>query len=91
MSEARELPAVVVSESEEEELLSEDEVVPEQVERQMPLVPLDRRGVSKIGTGDEFRLRNNYDIRPSVLLHFFKILLPGRFVGAISLFTRKCF
>jgi hypothetical protein len=70
MSEARELPAVVVSESEEEELLSEDEVVPEQVERQMPLVPLDRRGVSKIGTGDEFRLRNNYDIRPSVLLHF---------------------
>jgi hypothetical protein len=70
MSETRELPTVVITESEEEELLSEDEVVPEQVERQMPLVPLDRRGVSKVGTGDEFRLRNNYDIPPTVLLHF---------------------
>jgi hypothetical protein len=45
-------------------------VVPEQVECQMPLVPLDHRGVSKICTGDEFRLRNNYDIPPTVLLHF---------------------
>jgi len=36
----------------------------------MPLVPLDLRGVSKVGTGDEFRLRNNYDIPPLVLLHF---------------------
>jgi hypothetical protein len=70
MSDARELPAGVVSESEEEELLSEDEVVPEQVERQMPLVPFDHRGVSKICTGDEFRLRNNYDIPSTVLLHF---------------------
>jgi hypothetical protein len=70
MSNARELPAVVVSESEEEELLSEDEVVPHNGERQMPLVPLDLRGVSKVGTGDEFRLRNNYDIPPLVLLHF---------------------
>jgi hypothetical protein len=70
MSETRELPPVVVTESEEEELLSEDEVVPEQVESQMPLVPLDRRGVSKVSTGDEFRLRNNYDIPPTVLLHF---------------------
>jgi hypothetical protein len=70
MSDTRELQTVVVTESEEEELLSEDEVVPEQVERQMPLVPLDHRGVSKVGTGDEFRLRNNYDIPPTVLLHF---------------------
>jgi hypothetical protein len=70
MSETRELPPVVITESEEEELLSEDEVVPEQVESQMPLVPLDRRGVSKVSTGDEFRLRNNYDIPPTVLLHF---------------------
>jgi hypothetical protein len=70
MSDARGLPEVAVTESEEEELLSEDEVVLEQVEPQMPLVPLDRRGVSKICTGDEFRLRNNYDIPPTVLLHF---------------------
>jgi hypothetical protein len=70
MSDTREIPTVVVTESEEEELLSEDEVVPEQVERQMLLVPLDHRGVSKVGTGDEFHLRNNYDIPPTVLLHF---------------------
>lgn len=70
MSDARELPEVAVSESEEEELLSEDEMVPEQAECQMPLVPLDHRGVSKICTGDEFCLRNNYDFPPTVLLHF---------------------
>jgi hypothetical protein len=35
-----------------------------------PLVPRDRRGASKICVGDEFRLKNNYDILPSVLLHF---------------------
>jgi hypothetical protein len=35
-----------------------------------PLVPLDRRGASRIHIGDEFRLRNNYDILPPVLLHF---------------------
>jgi hypothetical protein len=90
MSDTRELPTVVVTESEEEELLSEDEVVPEQVERQMPLVPLDHRGVSKVGIRDEFRLRNNYDIPPR-FCYIFKILLPERFVGVISFFMRKCF
>jgi hypothetical protein len=35
-----------------------------------PLVPLDRRGASRIRIGDEFRLRNNYDILLPVLLHF---------------------
>jgi hypothetical protein len=35
-----------------------------------PLVPLDRRGASRIRIGDKFRLRNNYDILPPVLLHF---------------------
>ncbi len=36
----------------------------------MSLVPLDRRWASKIRVRDEFRLRKNYDILPSVLLHF---------------------
>jgi len=33
-------------------------------------VPLDHHGVAKVSVGDEFRLQNNYDILPSVLLYF---------------------
>jgi hypothetical protein len=77
MSDVEEFQAVDVLELEEEEALSDDDVIPElgddpdqgEVARR-PLVPLDRRGASKVRIGDEFRLRNNYDILPSVLLHF---------------------
>jgi hypothetical protein len=77
MSNAEEFEAVDVLELEEEEALSDDEVMPElgdnPVQGEMvhrPLVPLDRQGASRIHIGDEFRLRNNYDILLPVLLHF---------------------
>jgi hypothetical protein len=77
MSDTEELQAVDIHDLEEEEALSDDEVIPEPVDNPnqgevgpRPLVPLDRRGASKIRIGDEFRLRNNYDRLPSVLLHF---------------------
>jgi hypothetical protein len=77
MSNAEEFDAVDVPKLEEEEALSDDDVMPklgddlvqgEMVHR--PLVPLDRRRASRILIGDEFHLRNNYDILPPVLLHF---------------------
>jgi len=77
MSNAEEFEAVDVPELEEEEAMSDDDVMPELgddlVQGEMvhrPLVPLDRRGASRIRIGDEFCLRNNYDILPPVLLHF---------------------
>jgi hypothetical protein len=77
MSDTEKFQAVNIPELDEEEALSDDDIVPElgddpvqgEVARR-PLVPLDRRGASKIRVGDEFRLQNNYDILPSVLLHF---------------------
>jgi hypothetical protein len=77
MSDVEEFQAVNVLELDEEEALSDDDVEPElgddpvqgEVDRR-PLVPLDRRGASKIRIGDEFHLRNNYNILPSLLLHF---------------------
>jgi hypothetical protein len=77
MSNAEEFETVDVPELEEEDALSDDEVMPELGDNPIqggivlqPLVPLDRRGASRIHIGDEFRLRNNYDILPPVLLHF---------------------
>jgi hypothetical protein len=77
MSDTEEFQAVDVHDLEEEEALSDDEVIPEPVDDPnrgevgpRPLVPLDRRGASKIRIGDEFRLWNNYDLLPLVLLHF---------------------
>jgi hypothetical protein len=77
MSDTEEFQAVDIHDLEEEEALSDDEVIPEPVDNPnlgetgpWPLVPLDRRGASKIRIGDEFRLRNNYDLLSSVLLHF---------------------
>jgi hypothetical protein len=77
MSDTEEFQAVDIHDLEEEEALSEDEVIPEPVDNPnqgevgpRPLVPLDRRGASMIRIGDEFRLQNNYDLLPSVLLHF---------------------
>lgn len=77
MSNAEEFEAVDVPKLEEEEALSDDDVMPElgdnPVQGEMvhrPLVPLDRRGASRIRIGDEFRLWNNYDILLPVLLHF---------------------
>jgi hypothetical protein len=77
MSDAEELQAVDVPELGEEEALSDDDVIPKPGDDldqgevvPQPLVPLDRRGTSKVHVGDEFRLQNNYDIPPSVLLHF---------------------
>jgi hypothetical protein len=77
MSDTEEFQTVDVPDLEEEEALSDNEVIPEPVDdlnqgevALRPLVPLDRRGASKIRVGDEFRLRNNYDLLPSVLLHF---------------------
>jgi hypothetical protein len=76
MSDTEEFQAVDIHDLEEEEALSDDEVIPEPVDNPnrgevgpRPLLPLDRRGVSKIHIGDEFRLRNNYNLLPSVL-HF---------------------
>jgi hypothetical protein len=34
------------------------------------LVPLENRGVADLMVADEHQLRNNYDIRQSVWLHF---------------------
>jgi hypothetical protein len=48
--------------------LGDNPVQGERVNR--PLVSLDRRGALRIRIRDEFRLRNNYDILPPVLLHF---------------------
>lgn len=77
MSNAKEFETVDVPEPEEEDALSNDEVMPELGNNPAqggiilrPLVPLDRRGALRIHIGDEFRLRNNYDILPPVLLHF---------------------
>jgi len=77
MSNAEEFETVDILEREEEDALSDDEVMPELGDNLVqggivlrPLVPLDRRGASRIHIGDEFRLRNNYDILPPVLLHF---------------------
>jgi hypothetical protein len=77
MSNAKEFKTVDVPELEEEDALFDDEVMPELGDNPVqggivlrPLVPLDHRGASRIHIGDEFRLRNNYDILPPVLLHF---------------------
>jgi hypothetical protein len=77
MSNAEEFETVDVPELEEEDALSDDEVMPELGDNPVqggivlrPLVPLDRRGASRIHIGDEFRLWNNYDILPPVLFHF---------------------
>jgi hypothetical protein len=77
MSNAEEFETVDILEREEEDALSDDEVMPELGDNLVqggivlrPLVPLDRRGASRIHIGDEFGLRNNYDILPPVLLHF---------------------
>jgi hypothetical protein len=70
-------PVDVPKLEEEEEALSDNEVMPElgdnPVQGEMvlrPLVPLDRQGPSRIRVRDEFHLWNNYDILPTVLLHF---------------------
>jgi hypothetical protein len=77
MSNTEEFETVDVLELEEEDALSDDEVIPELGDNPVqggivhrPLVPLDRRGASRICIGDEFHLWNNYDILPPVLLHF---------------------
>jgi hypothetical protein len=77
MSNAEEFEIVDVPELEEEDALSDDEVMPELGDNPIqggivlrPLVPLDRQGASRIHIGDEFCHRNNYDILPPVLLHF---------------------
>jgi hypothetical protein len=77
MFNAEEFQVVDVPELEEEEVLSEEDDVANQdddpaqgEEAPRPLVPLNRRGASKIRVGDEFCLRNYYNILPSVLLHF---------------------
>jgi hypothetical protein len=77
MSDTEEFQAVDIHDLEEEEALSDDEVILEPADNPnqreagpRPLVPLDRRGASKIRIGDEFRLQNNYDLLPLVLLYF---------------------
>jgi hypothetical protein len=96
MSDTEEFQAVDVHDLEEEEALSDDEVIPELVDDPnqgevalRPLMPLDRRGASKIRVGDEFHLRNNYDLFHRFSFTF-RIQLPWRFMAVTSSFTSGC-
>jgi hypothetical protein len=95
MSNVEEFEGDVILELEGEEAFLENEDVADLDEEPVAgevaprtLMPLDHRGVVKVSVGDEHLLRNNYNIPPSVLLHFQNLVSRVTRGGDIVLYER---